>query len=152
MPQPLTTSFYPTHNKRINMDTSEMFDILQTCIIGNAVSACGLSYNIEDRLEVYHIDEVAEEIRSENVNGEFYTPTQFLEYKCGTNIKRVCETLTSMEISWKKGKNTIIKTWMVPISQVLWKLGKDDAKTYISDMFEYSDMEDFIQTGNFLFG
>ena len=133
------------------METAEMYDIFQTCLLGESIRAAGLSYNVEDNLHVYHIDDVVEQLKDEGVNGEYYTPTQYLEYKCGTNIKRIIETIYVMEASWKKGRNLIQKNWMIPIAHILWGIGKDVAGEYIFDMFEADDMSDFAETGDFLF-
>lgn len=133
------------------METAEMYDIFQTCLFGNIIhESCGVSCDPEHRLEVYHLDEVVNELESDGISCQ-YTPTQYLEYKCGTNIKRIIETIYVMEASWKKGRNLIQKSWMIPIAHILWGMGKDVAGEYIFDMFEISDQEDFDQTGRFLF-
>jgi hypothetical protein len=133
------------------MDTAEMYEILQTCIIGSASSACGLSYGPDDCLEVYHLDDVLDKLE-DGVTGDYNTPYQYLESMCGTNSKRIVETIYRMEESWKMGTNMFYKTWQIPIGNALWKIGCDPALGYISEMFEDSDAEDFIHTGNFLFG
>ena len=133
------------------METAEMYDIFQNCLIGTAIESCsGVSCNPENRLEVYHLDEVVNELESDGISCQ-YTPTQYLEYKCGTNIKRIIETIYVMEASWKKGRNLIQKNWMIPIAHILWGIGKDVAGEYIFDMFEADDMSDFAETGDFLF-
>lgn len=134
-----------------SMETGEMYQILQTCIIGCASSACGLSYGPEDCLEVYHLDDVLDHLE-DGVTGDYNTPYQYLESICGSNSKRIIETIYKMEESWKMGRNMFYKTWQIPIGNALWNIGRGPALDHVSEMFEKSDAEDFIDTGNFLFG
>ena len=136
------------------METSEMYTILQTCIIGNAIeSTYGVSYDTEGSLDIYHLDDIMDEMdEDDNHRCEYHTPTKFLEEICGTNSKRVNQTIYKMEESWKSGRNLFHHTWQIPIGNVLWNMGKGAAIEYISEMFEESDVEDFINTGTFLFG
>ena len=134
-----------------SMDTGEMYEILQTCIIGSASSACGLSYSPDDCLEVYHLDDVLDQLE-DGFTGDYNTPYEYLESMCGSNSKRIIETIYRMEESWKMGRNMFYKTWQIPIANSLWKIGRAPALAYISEMFEDSDEEDFSYTGNFLFG
>ena len=129
-----------------------MFNILKTCIVGGAYEACGVGFDPEDSLDVYHIDNFDENVDPEEVNGSYSSPGAFLEMECSSNCGRIYETMYLMESSWKLGKNCFHKDWQKPIGNKLWNLGKDVAIEYVSNYGEEDETMKLMNMGESLFG
>lgn len=137
---------------RFKMKEGEVFDLLRTCIIGEAYRACGVGFDPEDNLEVYHIDEFLENVHPDEVSGSWASPEAFLEMECSSWSGRIYETIYMMERSWKLNKSCLQKDWQKSIGKSLWELGQDEAMNYISVYGEENDSDYFIDKGNALFG
>ena len=128
------------------------YDILQTSIIGGAYEACGVGFDTEDRLEVYHIDEFSENIDPDDITGSYGSPDQFLEDLCGTFSGQIYEAIYLMRSSWELGKPTMHKDWQRRVCRKLWDLGKDNCIHYLSEYGEDDETEYFLEKGESLFG
>lgn len=128
------------------------FDILRTCIIGEAYQACGIGFDPEDNLEVYHLGELNENADPDEMTGFYKSPDAFLEFECGSNAARIYETIFLMESSWRVGRSCFHKKWQTPIGNKLWCLGKDIAMHYLSEYGEEEDSKLFLELGERLFG
>lgn len=127
-----------------NMDKSEMFKVLQTCIIGESFRACGVGYDPEDALEPYHASEFEDNVDEDEFKGSWSTPEHFLESLCSSNAGRVYGTIRAMENCWKfdkRAKNV----------KILWDLGNAEALQYIDDKFGQNVAQEFLDYGCGLF-
>ena len=134
------------------MDNNEIFSILKTCIVGEAYQACGVGFNHEDSLDVYHLVEINENVDPDDIKGPYQSPDAFLEMECQSNSDRIYETIYLMESSWKLGTPCFHKNWQLPIGKKLWDLGKSEAAQYLSTYGEEEDLRQFIDRGESLFG
>lgn len=128
------------------MDKNEMFEVLQTCIIGESFRACGVGYDPEDALEPYHASEFLDNYEEEDVKGSWNTPEHFLESLCSSNACRVYDTIRAMENCWKFEKKTQNAAF-----KILWDLGNAEALQYIDDNFGQNVAQEFLDYGCELF-
>lgn len=123
-----------------------MFEVLQTCIIGESFRACGVGYDPEDALETYHAAEFEDNVEEDDVKGSWSTPEQFLESLCSSNAGRVYDTIRAMQNCWefnKRAQNAMFK--------ILWYLGNAEALQYIDENFGQDVAQDFLEYGCELF-
>lgn len=128
-----------------------MFSILRTCIVGGAYYACGIGFDPEDSMDVYHIDEFSENVDPDDITGPYTSAGVFLETECSSNCKRIYETIYLMETSWNNGKKCFNEEWQIPIGKKLWNIGKDVAIQYMSTYGEEDDVRRFVKIGEDLF-
>jgi hypothetical protein len=138
-------------NTSNTMNESEMFNILRTCIIGEAYQACGIGFDPEDNLDVYHLDDLKENADPDEWTGSYSSPDAFLETECGSNAGRIYETIYLMEASWRLGKSSFHKEWQLPIGSKLWDMGKGVAMQYLSSHGEDDDLRLFVDRGEAVF-
>lgn len=130
------------------MDKKDMFEILQTCIIGESFRACGVGYHAEDALETYHASEFIDDVDEDDVTRGFSSPEHFLEALCSSNAGRVYDTIRSMETCWKSSKTGGARDNMM---KMLWDLGNAEALQYIDDNFGQGIAQEFLAYGSELF-
>lgn len=133
------------------MDDSQLYSTLRTSIIGGAYEACGVGYDPEEDMDVYHLDEFSENVDPDDIKGAYHSPDSFLEELCGTFAGRIYEAMYIMESSWKLGKSTSHKDWQTEICRKLWSFGKEDAINYLSQYGEEDELVYFVDKGDKLF-
>ena len=133
------------------MDDVEMFNILRTCIIGGAYEACGVGFDPDDSMDVYHLEDFDENVDPDDITGLYTSPGAFLEMECVSNSQRIYETIYLMETSWNIGKKCFHKEWQIPIGKKLWNIGKNVAIQYVSTYGEEDDIRKFVNMGEDLF-
>jgi len=129
------------------MNKTEMFEVLQTCIIGESFRACGVGYHPEDALETYHASEFLENMDENDINGSFHSPEHFLENLCSSNAGRIYATIREMETCWKSSKTSPRDATM----KLLWDLGNSEALQYIDDNFGQQAAQEFLDYGCSIF-
>lgn len=134
------------------MNDEEIFRILRTCIIGEAYEACGIGFNPEDNLDIYHLEDLIENIDPDDFKGLYSSPDSFLEMECNSVAGRIYETIRLMETSWFLGYQCFHKNWHKPIGGKLWDLGKEKTMEYLSVYGEKDDISFFVNRGDALFG
>ncbi|CAM9934981.1 unnamed protein product [Ectocarpus sp. 12 AP-2014] len=133
------------------MDKKEMFDVLQTCIIGESFRACGAGYHPEDALETYHAIEFLENVDQDDITGSFHSPEHFLENLCSSNAGRVYETIREMDNMWTSGSSECLSKSSAETMKLLWDLGNTEALQYIDDNFGQRMAQGFLDYGTLLF-
>lgn len=130
----------------------ELYMILQTSVIGGAYEACGVGFDVEQGLEVYHISEFSENTDPDEITGSYASPDQFLEDLCGVLSGDVYKVIDLMESSWKLGSSTMHKGWQRRVCRKLWDLGKDSCIHYLSENGDDGELVSFLTKGESLFG
>ncbi|CAM9400898.1 unnamed protein product [Ectocarpus sp. 12 AP-2014] len=133
------------------MDRAEMFEVLQTCIIGESFRACGVGYDPEDSLQTYHAAEFCDDVEEDDIMGGFNSPEQFLEDLCSSNAGRVYDTLREMGKRWES-PSTKTGSHPSPAMKILWDLGNAEAHRYIDDNFGQRTSQGFLEHGSTIFG
>ena len=132
-----------------SMNKTEMFEVLQTCIIGESFRACGVGYHPEDALEPYHASEFLDNYEEDDITGSFHCPEHFLEELCSSNAGRVYATIREMERCWQSASKTGCNS--KPTMKLLWDLGNAEALQYIDDNFGQRTAQGFLDYGTLLF-
>ena len=134
------------------IEDNELYEILQTSVIGGAYEACGVGFDVEQGLEVYHISEFSENVDPDDVTGSYTSPDHFLEDLCGVFSGDIYKAIDLMESSWKLGTPTMHKDWQRRVCRKLWDLGKDRCVHYLSENGEEDELSHFLTKGESLFG
>ncbi|CAN0346747.1 unnamed protein product [Ectocarpus sp. 6 AP-2014] len=133
------------------MDTKEMFQVLQTCIIGESFRACGVGYHPEDALETYHASDFPDSVDEDDITGSFHSPEDFLESLCSSNAGRVYGTIREMENLWESGSSESLSKSSAETMKLLWDLGNAETLQYIDDHFGQEEAQGFLEYGAVLF-
>lgn len=129
----------------------ELYDILQTSVIGGAYEACGVGFDVEEGLEVYHISEFSENTDPDDITGSYTSPDHFLEDLCGVFSGQIYEAMYLMKSSWALGTPTMHKDWQSRVCKKLWDLGKESCVHYLSEYGEEEELRSFLEKGESLF-
>lgn len=133
------------------MDKTDTYKLVQSCIIGTAYENCGVGFDPEQSLEIYHLSEFKENVSPGDITGPFRNPDQFLEEVCRSCTGRIYETMYLMETSWDLGVSALPKEWQRNIARSLWELCQEQACHYLDEMEGVEATSEFLETGDALF-